>query len=809
MRRRFGRSSRATQDLGWSAMDYLLHGEFCPPDALLVPLEEVRQQAAAEAALVLIAGTRGLLRSLCWCTTGDEAGAAVNALLRAGDTIRVDRRLRPPGEKEQGSGYPKSAHRLVGLLVKRAKSSDDHQEAASVLGSPKEWAAVKVPRALHGSRLAVAILVRRPRADAITEDDGVALIESDALAIELAVMANATANARVHYDTITTTRVDEILDPRAFASGAIDLQAAARLLVELAAEVSISDAAAYYVADSVNDTLRLEAAYAPGDDGRFPRELPTNGTSVVAASVQRRRPVVHGWEGSDPRLTFTFASREAGKYVEMATPVPGPLASTSTPSDGVLTVVRPGDGGRHPNPFGAYDHALLRNVALRLALVRATMNMESAAVMFAELTTGSLSRARRAAPIPAPSRGGTSPDQTTFKDDRKPSAPVAYVPDDLKAAVPLIAPALDRIAQVTASHSATFRAALPYRTEGFHGLALIRLAASPRDRMTDEGVVQHESDGGVNWDAATTGNAQYLPKVEGHMTYISRGRGTRSEISVPVEVEGRVVGVVNLESPVEHNYDGRLSTAVTFAEHVGLALADVRLAQSFSVQQRATEIVNRGHDVAAETIALVKLASELPSPQASELAAAAERIDQGARGVRVLTPEQEAGQGGTMPQLIEIAKRRANWSVVDHDDGPGERWPTYDGREAELIVECLRHVFVNVKTHAAISGARPRLHLGNVMWGGRRHDVIQIFNTAGTILDPTRAANLYRVPTEREAEPDPAAAATPIGLIPQFGAYLSGLHARLLGGDVYLWLEGSRQVTVTVMIPRPKEAAGV
>ena len=74
------------------------------------------------------------------------------------------------------------------------------------------------------------------------------------------------------------------------------------------------------------------------------------------------------------------------------TPIPGPLASSATPAVGVLALYRL-ERGRE---FRAYDQALARNVALRIALMHAT-NL-----------SGSLALAMGSSRRPAPAGTGTT-----------------------------------------------------------------------------------------------------------------------------------------------------------------------------------------------------------------------------------------------------------------------------------------------------------------------------------------------------------------------------------------------------------------
>ena len=97
-----------------------------------------------------------------------------------------------------------------------------------------------------------------------------------------------------------------------------------------------------------------------------------------------------------------------------------------------------------PSPYGSYEVAVVRNVALRLALLATTTKTTQAAEMFARLSM-------RAARLSLSSEG-----------DRKPSTPpIVLLPKDIEEAVPAIEDALSTLGEVTGAGTATFRAALP------------------------------------------------------------------------------------------------------------------------------------------------------------------------------------------------------------------------------------------------------------------------------------------------------------------------------------------------------------
>jgi hypothetical protein len=784
----------------WSPRDFLLRGDFCPAEVLPVALNEMRYAFGASGALLLVAGARGLLRTLCSCTADGAAGATVTGFLRSGPKIRVTqgKRLRPrrnPGEAQL------SAAAIITGIASAARGAG-REEVQEALGPVDSWVPAWVPDEMDAMTLAVAVFMREPAEGFVSLREGSPVVPCDEYLLDIAAMASSTANASVHRDAAVMARVDEKLDPDDDSREAAgEIPEATRLLVELAAEVSHSDVAAYYVNDPIAKELRLAAAHPPDPSLHgFPRSLPYSGGSVVAVSAQRRRPVVHGWVGSPKGLACTRTAAGEAREIEMATPVPGPLASARAPCVGVLSVSRISESEHDPRAYGAYDHALLRNVALRLAVLRATEDMEAAADMFRDLTIrGSRNSFAQLAKTELRRVGYES---AAVPQEAGLPGPV---PDDVAVAIPSITAALREVAILTGSHSATFRAALPDRlAQARHGLSLQRVAAYPSERMHDERAVQQLNESAVNCRAACSGSAQNVPDVTVDPGFQWVREGTLSAISVPVALEGMVVGIVNLESPVDRNYDARVSTVIAFAEHVGTVLANARLALARELHQYATQIVTRAHDLSAQTTIILDATKVLERSERARVERAVKDIEERARGIRDFAIDQGSEMRADLPTLAGEALTSAGLQNVKQEISRATVWESFPPESAEVVLDCLRHVFANVQNQLPVQPAgRPSIEIAKTRWGGRSYDVLQVRNEASRPPGAARAANAYRVPIlDRHWRSSTLIDGTPISL-PRFGAYLAGNQARLLGGDVHLALEGPRFVRVTVMLPEP------
>ena len=526
-------------------------------------------------------------------------------------------------------------------------------------------------------------------------------------------------------------------------------------------------------------------------------ELDTRRVASVAHSEHR---TLRHASGVEPDLQFTSLTDETVHQIEIATPIPGPLASPNAPAAGVLTVSKLQHDAARPADYSAYDHALLRNAALRLALLRASTNNETAAGMFNTLTSSITALGSES----HTSTNGASPAQagTTSIDDERSERRIC-VPDDLLEALPTIRKGLRDILELTDSHSACFRVALPDVDAGQqHGLSLVRVAAYPVERLQDPKRIQRESDGGVNWAVVRTGSTTYLPVVGDDSRFLRLREETESAISVPVAVEGRVIGVINLESVVPHAYDARLETARAFAAHIATVIANARLAVSRQLQEHATEIIARAHEIADDCKALRGL--ELKATVLEETSALADAIEVKARGLRTFVAPGDAERSKALPQLLAEALRRAGLKRYELERANDAVWESYGSEAAYAIRRCLTNVIANVKRHAALD-SKPRIKLTSLTWAGRDYDVVEFRNVSRSWMTPERAVNLYRVPMPRGIGDESLLESNgdePGTLIPTFGAYLAGAQARQLGGDVYLAVRDGKHVRITAVFPR-------
>lgn len=116
----------------------------------------------------------------------------------------------------------------------------------------------------------------------------------------------------------------------------------------------------------------------------------------------------------------------------------------------------------------------------------------------------------------------------------------------------------------------------------FHGLPCY-LRDIPDDRSTGE--LQ---------DAALVWSSTY-PGLHG---IIDARKTTRSELCVPIESEGRVVGTMNLESSVPYGFDESAYAVEEYAQMIGLAVRLARREISIDMLHSAEGFLDRRHELA-------------------------------------------------------------------------------------------------------------------------------------------------------------------------------------------------------------------
>jgi hypothetical protein len=829
----------------WSPSDYALRGRFCPISQIEGDLDKARERVGARGALLLAADDRVVLGTLCMCVPDQDPNLSRLAeLLRGGQRLRTGTWARKllgrrraslpelirttiPARNRERVRFPETAEDLIRVLAEIARRNEMVELGEWLEAVRGRWLPAGVPLAARRARVSTAVLFLEPKGETEKGDiDKVEKVVAERDIIRLTECVNATVQADVRRDDLIMRLLDGKLSP-SLTEGEVDFSEFASDLLELAALGSDSEAGACYLIDPGTQEMTLEASYLPqhlAAKWRFANNLPASGLSVATICAQEGQaiqlpPGLHSPSGLLP--TCTRADGTPEPTLELATPMPGPLGSPSAPAIGAMALVKLGAGHE---PFGAYEVALSRNGALRLALISATTKAERAARTFTSLSRDATHLRRDSLATDMMLRAQR---QTSEREEGINKT----LPDDLEVVLPVIQNVLSTLAEVTQSETVTFRAALPDPDAAEpHGVTLARVAAFPPSLGKDEQHAVQADDGeGINWKVACEGSLVYesdvLAKMEAEARareadgdaepepapsrrYVEHHRNTRSELCVPVFVEDRVVGVVNLESPVVHAYDAQIDIAQALAEHVGTAIANARLVLAGVLQSQARDILRKSHDLSHAHEDLRKIARRSPHPIAGDVEYQADRIQHEAEGLLTFSvdPHEDwvRDGGSTFPDLLDAACKKVSL-VFNRVVGREGEWAVYPTDDADLIVNALVDILDNARRNRDPKVPYINLTLQQCEWGGQTQDVLEVRIRTPNRLRASRAVNVYRCPLSNiEVIHDDFG--EPVKLIdhPQLGAYLAGTHARRAGGEVHLTYLNEREARVVFSVPSPK-----
>jgi len=113
----------------------------------------------------------------------------------------------------------------------------------------------------------------------------------------------------------------------------------------------------------------------------------------------------------------------------------------------------------------------------------------------------------------------------------------------------------------------------------------------------DEFVRVKLGQGLVGW-IANTGEAVIVPDVNKDDRYISGHPDTISEIGVPIKIDGRIIGVLNLESDEPNAYDDHALELVSgFASHAAISIERAIMHKNMIENQRFAEQLSIARDI--------------------------------------------------------------------------------------------------------------------------------------------------------------------------------------------------------------------
>jgi GAF domain-containing protein len=768
-----------TGELRWHRADFILRGEYCPLSEVRDHLDDLRQRLGADVLIHIAADHELVMRSLSWAVgTPESAVAALSSWIRQSsyrrDNYSLNNELvalaREPHQNPiVDMGGTTAARVIEGLLKIR------NREATPRL-LDRETRRTFAERSWGGS-----VLSHTGKPGVVPWDGEVRSIvltsppvrPADIVEVrDLGVKIKCTAESNARRDSVVMQRVTAHLSFPA-SSGESSIGEVAANALALATDITDSNGGAVYFRVPSDKPLFRRIAVQTDAGHAFPEEIQERSGTTVEWSVQKHR-AYQSIRGSSAAEMLTPTVQPEGN-TELVTPIAGPVADLLRPASGAIVVFR-SEGLRG---YSAYERALVRNVALRLALFRTNIATREIANAIAVLRAGSPSRLQ-------PTLGSPSERAT------------AIWPKDIGKATARFAGPLSQLAESTHSHSVTLRIALPDpRSNSIHGLALVRVAAHPAERIYDPFERVMEEDPGPHWQVMRDGREVYVPVATADTGFPVLRPGTVSMLCVPVKVEGILTGTLHLESPFADNYAPYLPLVVALSGAVGRTLADARAELEVGLLDKAAQGLARRHDYSGVlTDMKERLASVEPADLRQGLIRSATQLQTLIKELR----EPELPERLPEPTLWEIVRESVDESLIGRSiTQPAE--PIFHQpmvpRATRALTTVLENVWDNVERHSTKSGwdalgrrTVPRIRFGTAELDGRTQAVVAVENMSFDILDEKSCAALHRYPAEGRA-----------GEM-RLGTYIAGLNARRIGARIHAMpIEGGRGLRTILIVP--------
>lgn len=773
------------QDL-WNPEDFIERRLFCPLEHVKTLLDRLRLAIAANDLLLLAVDENGVLRTLCQLSSESSRRLArFSELLQREGSVQL--RTVEPHPLFVSSESPDTIATQLSRAISQADLYPGPSNGFFVflrrLHSHQSWATIETD-VQDGQPVRLLVWARGAQIGSHAPEAVRALVRA----------VNSTANMAVHRDSRVMRDVDHALRSITSTSTAEEV---VQVLLEMACKVTSSDVGVAYEASRSGDRASLCPVAHVGERSLIrPRISIGEGSPpdcVAGLSFERRRPIVQSSRDSNlASHQATWLTERDELANEIAIPIPAAPGAHTSHYAGVLVCARLSD---RPIPYGDYDLALLRNVALRIALARS-------AILVNEIANGMMAVADAAAHSEGPLEpelaiSRVNPNRINDQHEWQLTDLASDLPYDLFQAAIATGPMIQAAARITGSHSATLRLLIPYATgrNTIHPFSC-RIVAWPMARVVDENDrIALDSNDSVNAWVSRTGVPVYLADVRDKVLYRQypglsrsldvRNRNTRAEVCAPIIVDGRLIGTINFESPLRGAY-------ALIDPIISATAAQVALMVTAHRRVFINSIVSIGSDVQTSAHELIKLqrlvADHEPSGDGQIIAQVRQTLDD---VISALDTVDDQSTSPALPvpfkEIVSLAARDAGIDYVRvrsdeaiwHASQPAQR------RVRLALFEVLRNTSAYGATDAT---GIPYVRVSTRHIGGRDYIETHIVNH----VRPAKHMDgrlMYRVPI-RERD----------GI--HIGAYVAGAILRSLGGEMQaLGDPASQEFRLIVSVP--------
>lgn len=772
----------STLDLAhsWHRADFILRGEYCPLRTLHEEFDKIRIRLGARFLIHIAVDHEVILRSLNWA---------------CGDPEPLSRRLAQTLRQANYRDAFPELNTVIVKMVQRESAKLVARVPTNVAGNIVEQLAhivattygAQAPSLLPLHQFSwTGLMLNHGGREPFTPRDGEVrsvLLYSPASPSsvgvhnadfqDLSVMIKCTFEANARRDAVVMNQVADELSVHEVEQYHFSELAAKALA--LAIKITRSDAGAVYLL-SAEEPIHLQCEARTPSNIAYEKRMPFDNEMFIAQSIIRHRAYQYvGYRHGPVNNLKPTIDSDSG--IELITPISGPLADTKEPAIGAVTLHR----SARPQGYSSYERALVRNVALRLALMHTGVATREIATAISILRS-------------------TSPTSLTIqpkaKGDLAKASRLSQWPSDVNIAIPKLRKIFRQLATSTQSHSISLRIALPDPSVNEPGLVLARVAAYPLARIDDSFALQKITDPGPHWDVMRIGEPINIRDVNRQQEYPRFRPNTLSALCVPVRAEGIVIGTLNLESPLIDNYDPFMSLIVALCGAIGRTLADGRAALETSVLDNAAQALARRHEFSGDLTALAKDVKNLTEGSSKEpILARIASMHSAIKDLRDLPGRQSASASywGIISEVAQAAQLRFGAISKPTDDIFHQK---VSSQATQLLSTVLRSLFRNINFHSDISAHDsfgrpvPRAHFSVTKLQGTAQAVATFENFSRDFLEPDVCKQLYRYPI------------TGPGGELRLGTYIAGLNARRMGARIHACcLEDKKTFRTTLIVP--------
>lgn len=756
--------------MAWRTRDLLLGGEFCPPRDVEDELESIKRDLRLPWLVLVTDDFESIMQTLCFAVATDPSLQA--RLIEALQALTTS------------FNTTKGKKRWTEALQHLAASDTFPDGPAKVIATTDEV----VPGHLRVWLLSGSASIRT--------------LDRERL-LWLAEMVNGTAIANLQRDH-KIMRIVRGAAPSALA--ATPKEPKSKIEVRIAPLLKIATAAvpcasvAYYSIDPASSELVLEAEHSVEQEaaGFVERisvpELPTSQhylerpMSDYECAV-RAFQTGHTWIFPDSHLRGQVSSEHIRAWPSASLAVPSSPFGRDIPNRGVL-IARKRPRAADASPFSLSELAMLRNIALRLALAETLEH--------ADKTSGTLSDFARFL------------SEMRSDSEKGPRSVAENIPWDIESSRAVFDRFAKFLTEATQSNSVCFRAVITVRKGGRSGQVLRRFAAYPEERLDDPhkdidisaSSWEHATANGIrslNAAVAFSGRVGYVynrrtnlaiqvPRLHG-LTEIDGREPIVSEICLPMFSDGQLIGTVNLESSMRHNYTDRIEALGALSALCGLAVSLRRLEINRRISEQFAKMRVGEHAISKIDSNMAALAQRV-SEEDKELVRALRRA------VLQATPEEQpvsrSPRAGRRPVLDVIKTELMDYHFHDSVELKLSQRYAIEGNLESRFTAAIRELLENIFSHAVreppfiyqVQGYIHRLGGKDMLW-------LIFRNRVNATKYEFRTDKLYRAPIERIGVPNR----------PHLGCFTIGELIRSIGGSAEAVVTDDRIFETHFLVP--------